>query len=246
MRTRLLKVLSAIMLFFMPTLIYAIAPPVLGATANFALFTASGALTTDGATVVTGNIASYDVTPVGFVGPGTVVGTIFPVGSASNPAFADVGIAYSDLFNRIDDDVIGTPLETGTLTPGTLHPGVHTTVGAALLSGNLILDGGGDANAIFIIKIKGAFTTSAGTNITLINKAQLCNVFWQVDSWVDLGAGSAFIGTIVGGGAIALGEAASLHGRALTTAGAINLHNNVVNFMPEAAGSITGTAAVCQ
>lgn len=240
-----LIIIAAVMLLFVTNKNFG-QTPYLGACSGFALFTAGGALSTDGATVVTGNIASFSSTPTGFSGPGIVYGTIYPVGGASDPAFADVSLAYTDLFNRINDDVIGTPLETGTLTPGTLHPGVHRTVGAALLSGDLILDGEGNPNSLFIIQVRGAFTVSAGKQITLINSAQSCNVYWQINTSVDIGAGSGFIGTIVAGGAITLLEGSSLHGRALTTAGAIELHNNAVNFMPEAAGTITGTASVCQ
>ncbi|HBX49446.1 MAG: hypothetical protein A2275_16980 [Bacteroidetes bacterium RIFOXYA12_FULL_35_11] len=245
MKIKLLLIVTTIILLFYPRVNFG-QTPYLGVCSNFALFTAGGALSTDGATVITGDIASYTSTPTGFSGPGLVYGTIYPVGAASDPAFTDVSLAYTDLFDRVNDDIIGTPLETGTLTPGTIHPGVHRTVGAAALNGDLIFDGEGDPNALFIIQIRGAFEIASSINITLINEARFSNIYWQVNTWVNLGAATVFRGTIVAGGAITLLEGSSLHGRALTTAGAIELHNNMVIFVPGPAGAITGTATVCQ
>jgi len=240
MKTFLLFVFSIILLTF-PKVNFGQVAPTLGATSHFALFTAGGAFTSDGATVVTGDIASYTVIPV-IDAPGSVIGTIYGVGAASDPAFTDVGLLYTNLFSRTNNNDLYATLETNI----TLTAGVHSIGSAAALNGDLTLDGGGNPNAIFIIQIGGALTTAAVTHIYLINSAQPCNVYWQVNNAVDLGAGSVFIGTIVAGGAITFGEAASLNGRALTTAGAIKLHNNAVSFLPAAAGTITGTASVCQ
>jgi hypothetical protein len=62
----------------------------------------------------------------------------------------------------------------------------------------------------------------------------------------DLGDYSVFSGTLIVDGAINLLEGSSLTGRGLSIAGAISLHNNVVNFQPSTASAITGTATVCQ
>lgn len=241
MRTQLFNALTVVILFLMPNVTFGQAPPALGGVASFALFTKAGALNTDGATVVTGDIASYTVFPIGFTGPGTVYGTIYNIGSDSDPAFDDVSTLYSDLSGRIGGTVKYTPLETQTFTPG-----VYTLGGVTALNGTLTLDGGNDPNSIFIIQMGGALTVGASSNVVLINKAQLCNVYWQINGAFSLGTGSVFRGTIVANGAITLGEGSSLFGRGLSIAGAINLHNNVVSFMPAAAGTITGTATVCQ
>jgi len=129
-----------------------------------------------------------------------------------------------------------------------LTPGVYSTGSgaAATLEGNLTLDGQGNPNALFIIKIDGAFETATYTNVFLINGASLLNVFWQITGAFTLGDYSVFNGNIVSGGAIELLEGSTLQGRGLTTAGAITLHNNNVSFSPGAAGTITGTSTVCQ
>jgi hypothetical protein len=99
-----------------------------------------------------------------------------------------------------------------------------------VLNATLTLDAGGDSNALFIFKIDGAFATNASSKIVLINKASVCNVYWQVNGQVDLGPGSDFQGTIVANGAINLLAGAVLHGRALTKAGAISLNNTVITL----------------
>jgi hypothetical protein len=72
-----------------------------------------------------------------------------------------------------------------------------------------------------------------GSDIIFINGASSCNVFWQVNGAVDLGENSIFSGTIVASGAITLLDGAELYGRALTTAGAIALHSNIVAADPQ-------------
>ena len=129
----------------------------------------------------------------------------------------------------------------------TLTPGVYTTgAAAATLNGNLTLDGLGNPDALFIIRIGGAFATGTYSNIILINQASACNVYWQAGGEFDLGDHSIFKGTLIVDGAINLLEGSSLNGRALSTAGAISLHNNNVDFQPSTASDITGTALVCQ
>jgi len=240
MKKYLVNKLLAVILLLIPFANFGQAP-ILGTTSDFALYTSAGSLINNGASIVTGDIASYNVTPVGFSGPGTVYGTIYAV---ADPylvqTFADAGVAFGNY--SASGAVLGTPLET-TIT---LSPGVCHTIGAASLNGNFTLDALGDPNAIFVININGALNIGAGSNILLANSAQFCNVYWQINGAFTLGAGAVFGGTIVSNGAITLLEGAKLYGRGITTAGNINLSNNEVIFMPAAAGTITGTSAVCQ
>lgn len=86
----------------------------------------------------------------------------------------------------------------------------------------------GNPDAVFIIQIDGAFATSTFSNIYLINSADACNVYWQINGRFDLGDGSVFQGTAVVNGAIELLGNSSLFGRALSRAGAISLHENTI------------------
>jgi hypothetical protein len=241
MRTKLFNALTVFILFLLPNVNFGQAPD-LGAASGFALFTASGAFTNVGATSVIGdvgtNLGAFTAFP-----PGTVVGQIHVVDGTSALAATAVDAAYSYLFAKTCDAVIGTTLEGQVLTSG-----VSCTGAASTLNGNITLDGEGDPDALFIIKIGGALSVAASSNVILINSASLCNVYWQIGGQFDLGAGSVFRGTVVVDGAISLFAGSSLLGRGLSRTGAIALDNNVVTLLslPATAGTITGTAVVCQ
>jgi len=217
--------------------------PNLGVTSSFALYTAVGAFDNTGTSLVTGDIGSNTYTPTGFPVPGTEVGNIYHAGDAlSSQAATDVGSAYGYL-STLGGDVLGTSIIDGQIiTPGTWNTGAAST-----LNGSVTLDGQGNPNAIFIIRIGGAFATGTFSNIVLTNSASLCNVYWQINGQFDLGNGSVFRGTVIVNGAINLLGNSSLLGRGLSTAGAISLQNNIVtNPSVAAAGTITGTATACQ
>ena len=238
MKTKLLLTLTTVLLFLMPSAIFGQAPD-LGSTSSFALFTESGALNNSGATVVTGNIGSYDSTPVGFTGPGTVTGTIYPVGDTHlNQPFADLGAAFGSF--GANGSVLGSPLETYNST-GIIYTGTYHTIGATDLNGSFTLDAQGNPDAIFVINVNGALKTSASSNIILTGLASANNVYWLVNGLVELGAGSVFKGTIIASGQIELMEGTSLSGRALSTSGSILLHNNVVAIP---SGVYTGIAPI--
>jgi hypothetical protein len=227
MKTKLLITLTAITLFLAPNISFG-ATPTIGTTSGFALFTASGFVTNDGASYVTGNIGSFTQTPTGFPDPGTLVGNSYNASSPiSGSAAADVLATYDQMSGITDNFVLGTPLQTQTLVPGVYH-----TVGYAALDGDLTLDGLGNPDALFIIKVNGALTMGAAvtSHINLINKACLNNVYWQINGAFSLGTYSVFRGTIISNGQIELMVYSSLLGRGLTTAGTILLHNNVVTI----------------
>lgn len=192
--------------------------------AGFILFTSAGALTNDGASRVTGNIGTNAGNYEGFTAAGVLNGTAQVENSTSLATSQEMPAVYNSFPAGCDIPLI-TPL--GGVLP--LSPGIYCTTGAANISGDLTLNANFDSDAIFIIKINGALSTSASSRIILTNGAVAQNVYWQVMDAVTLGEGSIFRGTIIAGGAINLLEGAALIGRALTTAGAISLHNNRVS-----------------
>jgi len=237
----LLVIVTAIALLSFPKVIFGQAPT-LGATSTFALFTSSGAFDSEGATHVTGNIGSSTVTPT-ISSPGTVDGTIYNATTTPSAVTTAVTDLYTDLFGRTPDHVVLAIALSGTLTHGVWTTGSGA---AATLDVNLTLDGEGDPDAIFIIKIDGALTVGASKNVILINSASPNNVYWQITGAFSLGASSVFRGTIVSGGAIVLLEGSSLIGRGLTKAGAIHLHNNIVTLgTTPAAPTVTLTQPTC-
>jgi hypothetical protein len=105
---------------------------------------------------------------------------------------------------------------------------VYQLTGNSTLAGELVLNGQGDAQSVFIIKIAGSLSTAALSNVRLINAAVWQNVYWQVEGTVSLGTNALFRGTIVADDAINLMLNAVLQGRALTQSGNITLNNNRV------------------
>jgi len=233
MKRNLLYLLAAVVLFLLPNVTFGQAPS-LGTTSSFALFTASGAFNSGGATVVKGNIGSYTVTPT-INSPGSVIGTIYSAGDAAlNQPHTDVSTAFSNF--STGGSVLGTPLQT----PGELSPGVYSTGAAAALNGDLTLNGGGNPNALFIININGALTVGGGSNVKLINSASPNNVYWLINGAFELGAGSVFRGTVIAHDAINLLNGSTLFGRGLSTAGAISLQNNVVTIPSHFRSKVSG------
>lgn len=238
MRKLLLIPLPLFVLFLIPNTIFGQAPN-LGATSSFALFTAVGAFSNTGATVVNGDIGTNVGAFTGFP-PGVVNGQIHVADVISAQAAIDVDIAYGSLSGVTCGLVIGTSLGGGQI----LTPNVYCLGAASTLSGDLILDGGCNPNALFIIKVNGALSTTAFSHVILVNSASSCNVYWQINGAVELGEGSVFRGTILANGAITLLEGASLLGRGLSRQGAIELHNNAVDIDMQATASTISASGV--
>jgi hypothetical protein len=225
MNTKLLLMFTAIFLLIMPDKSFGQAPD-LGTTSSFVLFTADGAFSNVGnATYVTGNVGNHVGQFTAFT-PGTLVGEKHVADAVSTLAALDVATAYSDLFSLNCGEVIDTLLGTNQV----LIPKIYCIGSASTLKGNLILDGQGDPNAVFVFKINGALSVATFSNVVLTNSASLKNVYWQIGGAFSLGDNSVFRGTVIADGAISLLEGSKLIGRGLSIAGAISLHNNIVKM----------------
>src|SRR5207237_8900869 len=127
-------------------------------------------------------------------------------------AQSDLTAAYVDAAGRSVDATT-----TANLANLNLAPGVYSGPSKSPLSltGPLVLDGGGDTNAVFIFQTDSTLTTASGSHVTLINGARECNVFWQVGSSATLGTGSLFAGNVLAMASITVTTAVTVHGRAL-------------------------------
>ena len=222
MKRILLFFIAALTLLAFPKVNFGQAPN-LGTAGNFAVFTAAGAFNCTGASVVTGDVGTAEGAFNAFP-PGTLNGVKHVLDPISTQASVDVKVAYSDLFARTCGAVIGTTLGNGQV----LSPNVYCLGAASTLNGDLILDGQGDPDALFIFQINGALSVSSFSNIILINSSNVNNIYWQINGAFELGSGAIFKGTILANGAISLLENSSLDGQGLSCAGAISLHNNSV------------------
>jgi Ice-binding-like/Bacterial Ig-like domain len=152
--------------------------------------------------------------------PGVHTGSLV-IGTAANPALADLTIAYDNATSR----PAGLPL-AGNLSGTSAGPGVHTIAGAVANSGTFTIDAGGDSNAVFIFQIGGALAMAAGSHITLAGSAKASNVFWVVNGAGAIGADATFAGTMMASAAIDVGANTIFNGRALSKTGAISLNSN--------------------
>jgi hypothetical protein len=195
--------------------------PALGAAECFALFSSDGAVSNSGITNITGDIGSNNGSATGY-DPLLVTGTIhlIPDGSTAQCA-ADLLIAYNYVNTLPYDIELLYPAQFGNNL--VLTPHTYLMNAAATFTDTLYLNALGNTNAVFVIQINGALTTSTYSKVILINGAQAKNVYWKIEGAVSINNYSVFCGTIIcNNGALgALNTGVTLNGRALTTTGAL-------------------------
>jgi hypothetical protein len=141
---------------------------------------------------------------------------------------SDLNLIYTDIM-AIPATSSAHPLVFG--SGETLSPGVYDIAGAASIAGTLTLDGGGDPDALFVIRATGAFNTGSGVSVSLVNGATAKNVFWIADGAIGLGASTTIQGTLFShGSAVAVGATCTVTGRLLTTLGAISFGEGTLSL----------------
>jgi hypothetical protein len=191
--------------------------PGFGATIDFVIYTSNGALNNTGASVLTRNVGT-DIGVVNGYASATVAGTLHNADALTAQTKLDLFSLYSQLFITTVTNGHASVFGGGE----TITTGVYDIGSAASLAGNLILDAQNDTNAIFIFKIRGAFTVAALSEIILINLAPTCSVFWIVEGAISIGTGSIMKGTyIANNAAISMLNGGNLRGRLFSTNGAI-------------------------
>jgi type VI secretion system secreted protein VgrG len=126
------------------------------------------------------------------------------------------------LTNAFDNAAAQTP--TGDITGinlagQALGAGVYSSAGSILISGAvpLTLNGGGDADSVFIFQAAAAgdLTVVGNSRVEYTNGAQPCNVFWNVQSALLSNTGFGFVGTILALTQITLTSNITVEGRLL-------------------------------
>jgi hypothetical protein len=197
-----------------------IAPNLL-TTACYAIFSGNGGVTNAGITNVTGDVGTNVGLTSGYDAL-LVKGMIHPIPDVSTAAAAaDLLVVYNYL-NLLPVDIeLLYPAQFGSnlvLTPHTYLLNAATT-----LTDTVFLNAAGNANAVFVIKINGALSTSTYAAVALRNGAQAKNVYWKVEGAVNINDYSDFKGTIIANnGAVILNTGVKLDGRAMTTTGALS------------------------
>ncbi|MGC9971344.1 MAG: ice-binding family protein [Bryobacteraceae bacterium] len=217
-------------------------PVTLGAASTFTVL-ASSTVTNTGPTVVYGDVGLSPGTAVTGFPPGQIASGTGALHVADGPAGLAQGAltaAYNDAMGRTLPVTVA-----GDLGGRTLAPGLYKSTSTLGITGVLTLDGGGDANSVFIFQVGSGLTTASGSEVRLIGGAQAANIFWQVGSSATLGTNSIFNGTIMAQASVTLITGTALNGRALARTGAVNLDSNtMVNPGPPTAGLPPGAMAV--
>jgi len=202
--------------------------PALGVAGCYALFTGNENNTNAGVSYVTGDVG----TNAGITGgydPLTVNGTIHLIPDISTAACAASLLTATTYLNLLPNDIeLLYPAQFGHNLVLTAH--TYLMNAAAALTDSVYLNAAGNVDAVFVIKINGALTTSTFAKVILINGAQAKNVYWIVNGAVSISDYSVINGTIISNeGAVSLSTGVTLNGRALTTNGAFTTSSVVVN-----------------
>lgn len=201
----------------------------LGSAATFGIM-ATSAITNTGATIINGDVSLDPGTSMTGFPPGVVNGSIHVNDTVSAQARADLLTAYNYAKNLPPGTTISAGADLGALYPTGIPPGTYTSGSTMLVSTPLVLDAGGNANAVWVFQIGSSITT--GASVSLANGAQAKNVFWVPTSDATIGVGTIFYGTVVAGRNTTGQTGAVINGRILTgaiTAGTIALDTNTVN-----------------
>jgi hypothetical protein len=120
-------------------------------------------------------------------------------------------------------------------------PGVYQSLTSILITDDIVLDGGGDANATWVFQSNSSLTTADGAatpgahaRVILRNGAKASNVWWQVASSATLGLFTEFNGNILAAFDITMKTGATSCGRSMAGAwvggtGAFVLDSNVIS-----------------
>ncbi len=247
-----------------------LAPVPLGTASTFGNFAGIAGMTNSGTlTVVNGNIGTvatgtssitgfhdtagdiYTQTPANV---GSVNGTIFTCTNsttgpnAAGPNAGNCSIAHQALLdaNAAYLALKGMPAGVnpgGNLGSLTLAPGVYTAPAGSFLiqGGNLTLDAGGNANAVWVFQMATTLTVGGPAaafpqSIILAGGAQAKNVFWQVGTaaTVNAAGGGTMVGTIIASAGAVFSTAGNiaivtLNGRVLSLGPSVTLVDTVVN-----------------
>lgn len=208
-----------------------------------------------GTSAVTGfNDTAGDVYTESPANIGTVNGTIYtcthsttgPTSTGENSVYCglagqallDAQTAYLALVHEP-----AGPDPGGNLASLTLAPGVWTSSSGSMLiqGGNLTLDAGGNANAVWVFQMASTLTVggpgaAAPQGIILAGGAQAKNVFWQVgtSATINAGGGGTMVGTIISQDGVTFSTVGStllttLNGRAISLGASITMVDTVIN-----------------
>ncbi len=228
---------SAAMVFLTPTAASAIALPVpLGTTATYSVLAGAG-VTNTGNSVLAHDLGTHPTPAITGFPPGQVGGAIHAADAAALQAKSDLLVAYNNAAGQAVDFALPAGIGGGPA----LLPGVYHATAGVGITGDLILDGQGSSDAVWVFQIPESLTTATSSRILLTNGASACNVFWQIGEDASLGVTTSFVGTLMAENSITVNQGTNVEGRLLAQVGSVTLNNNRI-FLGNCAASTTGGA----
>lgn len=218
------------------------APVGLGTVAPYSVL-GGQTVTNTGPTSLSGSLGVSPGTAITGFPPGIYGGDQHAADAVAAKAQSDLRLAYDDAASRAP-----TANVAGDLVGQTLTPGVYKSTSTLALTGTLTLDGQGDPASVFIFQVADALTTFTASNVSVLNGAQACHVFWQIGTSATLGTSSSFKGTIMALSSISVNTGVTVQGRALARNGQVSLDNDVFtaadcDTTTPTSGSSGGTSA---
>ncbi|MFT5002909.1 MAG: hypothetical protein ACI952_001257, partial [Flavobacteriales bacterium] len=201
----------------------------LGILESFEAYTGSGGVTNSGGTV-SGDVGTHLGLISGFTSPDYTGNTYN--GNTDPDITAQARYDLLRLYIHLNSLVVNFPdafdstitAHANAFSGETISSGVYSIGAAGSIGGELTLDGGGDADAVFVIKMNGALTVGASAKVILTNGTKSSNVFWLISGAITVAAGAEVKGTLFSkAGAIGLGANVTLEGRMFSMAGAITM-----------------------
>jgi len=244
MKTKLFTLISVISLLCLPVKSYghiydvanqstlsgnttqAMMPP-MGLTTNYALYSTNGSVSNSGITFITGDLGTNVGQTTGFDAL-NVKGMIHPIpDGATNMCSGDLLTLYNTLNLMAPNIELLNSAQFGhnmILTPQVYHLNAAT-----LLTDTLYINAVGNPNAVFVIQINGALTTTANSRVILMNGATSKNIFWKIEGAITMNDNSTFRGmVVVNNGAIVMKPGCLLDGAAFTTDGAVSIASSTI------------------
>ena len=214
---------------FIATARNASAGPILGTDLSaFAMLGGAGVTVAATGSVITGSVGgccgAVSVTgyPAAFSDSGgTVYDTSYPgslPAATETAAQTELGTAMTALLG-----MASVATSESSLNNITLGPGVYL-VSATDFNGTLTLDGGGNANALWVFLFASSLTTASSSKVNVENTGAGAGVYWVLPYSATLGSSSTFVGNILANAAITANtNATDSCGRLLTQTASVTL-----------------------
>lgn len=240
---------AAAALFQIATAPSAFADPILGSNlASFAVLGANPNVTNTsgsaGFTTLTGQIGVSPAASITGLEAMTVNGVngalltnpfVHKADATATSAQVELANAMTSLGLLVPSANLGVDL-TGLISPGFagLAPGVYTVnSGTSNLTGTLTLDGGGNANALWVFQMTSDLVTSVGSTVNVINTGSGAGVYWVLPTTggsASLKAGTTFEGNILAQISITMGDDVTIGcGRALAHTGTVTMIGDTIS-----------------